>query len=169
MKSHSCELERSDWAKGFIPPLTGCLALVFLAHLLEVFSLGTPELSYDMDSTILTAQVERARKASGSIALIGDSSCLMDVQAKVLSQELGSVVVNLGTLSYLDLNAHASLVEAWLRKEDRTERTKSDREERSVVILMHPEALRRAGISERHAKLLEQILLLKPSKPEGVR
>jgi hypothetical protein len=100
--------------------------------------LPSPRPTLDTDRTIVIHQAEASRAPRETeILLLGDSSCLMDVSAKLFSEELGRPALNLGTLSYLDPTAFAML----LRQHSATNPGRL----RSIVLLMHPEALRRAA------------------------
>jgi hypothetical protein len=59
------------------------------------------------------------------------------VNARQLSGALGLRALNLGTISFLDLGAHARLLREFTQA--------NPGQPRAVVLLMHPEALRRAG------------------------
>jgi hypothetical protein len=98
--------------------------------------LPTPRPALDVDRTIIIHQAESSRTRSGAeVLLLGDSSCLMNVNARQLGDALGRRALNLGTFSYLDLGAHARLLREFTRA--------NPGQPRVVVLLMHPEALRR--------------------------
>lgn len=104
-----------------------------------------------MDRTLLVHQVEATRASpDATVLLLGDSSCLMDVAADELSLQIGQSALNLGTLSYLDVQAYAQLLRHYV--------THHAQPLRAVVLLMHPEALRRAGPEEYHVRLLDSLL-----------
>ena len=66
----------------------------------------------DMDRTILLHQAKASTgKHDAEIVLIGDSSCLMDISTTGLAEQLGRKVLNLGTLSYLDITDFALILE----------------------------------------------------------
>jgi len=89
-----------------------------------------------VDHTILIHQAEASRsKKDTEVLLMGDSSCLMDVAAKELAEGLGQKTLNLGSFSYLDLNAYTLML--------RQSTAANPGHLRAVVLLMHPEALRR--------------------------
>jgi len=87
----------------------------------------------DMDHTVLSHQIH-ASATPASIALIGDSSCLMDVSGRLLGQELRRPVSNLGTMSLLDLTAFASLA---------SNAVSATKGSATVVLLVHPDFLMR--------------------------
>ena len=110
-----------------------------------------PRPALDTDRTILIHQVEASRaRQEAEVVLIGDSSCLMDISARQLGQGLGRPVLKLGTLSYLDLNAYALLVREYARA--------NPGRLREVVLLMHPEALRRASPEPYYVQTLQALL-----------
>jgi len=97
--------------------------------------LPRPRPALDLDRTILTHQAEASRSNhDAEILLIGDSSCLMNVDAQQLSESLGKRVLNLATLSYASLDTHRRLL---LNYEEA-----NPGEAKTIVLLMHPEALR---------------------------
>ncbi|MBI3416048.1 MAG: hypothetical protein HY043_12180, partial [Verrucomicrobia bacterium] len=98
--------------------------------------LPLPRPTLDMDRTILIHQAEASRTAQDAeVILIGDSSCMMDVAASELGRALARPVLNLGTLSYLDLSAFAEMLRHYEAANPKRLRT--------VVLLCHPEFLRR--------------------------
>lgn len=152
VKSHQC-----DFAVLAVLKLIGSI-LVPLAAFAAVMRVGaaskllpSPRPALDMDRAILIHQAEASRsKHEADLLLIGDSSCLMDVSAPQLSAALagGHHALNLGTLSYLDLSSYASILREYLRVNPGRVST--------VVLLMHPEALRRAGPEEYHVEMLDR-------------
>ena len=88
----------------------------------------------DIDRTILIHQAEASRLRHGAdVVFLGDSSCLMDFSAKDLEGWLppDHRVLNLATLSYVDLPACAGLLRNYVAANpDRL---------RVVVLLLHPE------------------------------
>lgn len=140
MKSHQTEFSRHELLAVVALPVVIAATIAGMMHAAAfVGALPPPRPALDADRTILLHQVDAARTQSPAVVLIGDSSCLMDVSARQLSDRLQASVLNLGTLSYLDLDAYAVL----LREH------KKHHEPKVVVLLMHPEALRRVG-SEPH-------------------
>jgi hypothetical protein len=113
--------------------------------------LPEPRPMLDVDRTILIHQIEASRRSQNAeIVLVGDSSCLMDVSTRQLGELLGRPVLNLGTLSYLDLRASADLLREFSAA--------NPRRLRAVVVLQHPEALRRIGPESYHTNLLRHLL-----------
>lgn len=100
---------------------------LYLAGVLAIWPL------LDMDRTILFQKIEMAdRGEPADLILLGDSSCLMDVDARALP---GLRAQNFGTLSHLSLASHARLLDRYLaHARDEPPRT---------LVLLHPDALRR--------------------------
>jgi len=139
MKSHVCEFAPKD-----LLHLAG-LPLLPLALFAVVMHLGTkshllpvPRPTLDTERAILLHQAEASRSPQDAeVLLLGDSSCLMNISARRLTGQLGHPVLNLGTFSFLDLNAHSLLLREYARA--------NPGRLRAVVLLMHPESLRRSG------------------------
>ena len=120
-------------------------AILHLGAALRV--LPRPRPALDMDRTILIHQAEASRTPQDAdVILIGDSSCMMDVSARELSRALSRQVLNLGTLSYLDLPAFAAMVREYAAVNPGRLRT--------VVLLCHPEFLRRQEPIAAHVRTL---------------
>jgi hypothetical protein len=162
MRSHEYQFQGRDIARLLGAPL--CVALGFSALMhggARLRWLPEPRPRLDVDRTVLVHQVEASRqRQDAEILLVGDSSCLMDVSASQLSARLGRPVLNLGTLSYLDLNAYALLLKEYLRANSHPSPL------RAVVLLMHPEALRRLEPERYHMRLLQQLLAGADAAPE---
>jgi hypothetical protein len=95
-----------------------------------------PRPTPDTERTVLIHQAEASRHSDHTaLVLVGDSSCLMDVSARRLGERLGRPALNLATFSFLDLNAHALLLDEFGRHHSPPPQ--------AVILLMHPEALRR--------------------------
>ncbi|HXI50644.1 MAG TPA: hypothetical protein VNH84_04050 [Candidatus Saccharimonadales bacterium] len=95
-----------------------------------------PRPALDTERTVLLHQADAARDPGhADVVLVGDSSCLMNVSARRLGEKLARPVLNLATFSFLDLNAHRLLLEEFNRHHPTPPR--------AIVLLMHPEALRR--------------------------
>ena len=150
MKSHECEFAASEILKllGSVLWPLGLFALVMhLGVLANVWPRPLP--TSDTDRTILLHQAAASRSThDADLLLIGDSSCLMDVSAPLLGPALpgGRRALNLGTLSYLDLTSYAAILRQHFAANPGRVRT--------VVLLMHPEALRRAAPEEHHEEIL---------------
>jgi hypothetical protein len=153
MKSHFCEFTPKDLLRlAGLPVLP--LALFAIAMHLGAKShlLPAPRPTLDTERTILIHQAEASRAAQDAeLLLLGDSSCLMNVSARQLTEQLGCPTLNLGTFSFLDLNAHALL----LRNYTKTNPGRL----RAVVLLMHPESLRRLGPESYYVRALTNYLV----------
>ena len=92
----------------------------------------TPWPLLDMDRTVLWQKVELAERGGlADLVLVGDSSCLLDVDARALPGR----TLNLGTVSHLSLAAHGRLLERYLARAPQLPG--------AVIVLLHPDALRR--------------------------
>ena len=151
MKSHTCEFETKDLLRLIGWPLLPLLAFALVMRgSLAFHALPKPRPTLDIDRTILIHQAEACQSIqSAAILLLGDSSCLMDVSATQLGERLGQTVLNVGTLSYLDLNAYALMLRKYVAA--------NPRRLRAVVLLMHPEALRRAAPETFHVNFLQSV------------
>jgi len=142
MKSHNYACTLQDLAPLLAGPL---LVVALFAGVMfsgaRLHLLPPPRPTLDTDRTILIHQAETAQTSSDArVLLIGDSSCLMDVNTRQLGQQLGVPALNLGTLSFLDLNNYAELLRRF---------TNGNRGQlRAVVLLMNPEALRRVSAED---------------------
>ena len=135
MKSHDYEFTRNDLTRLIgLPLLFVCSIAVALQCAKILHFLPRPLPILDVDRTILLHQAQAAiNGSSAEIVLIGDSSCLMDAQADPLQTQLGKPVLNLGTLSYLDLDSYSGLLRQY---------ASTHKQLKTVVLLMHLEALR---------------------------
>ncbi len=136
--SHHFDFSIGDLARRLLPPLLGVALLAAILHAVSLTRLLPDPVPSDLDRTLLAAKAELAsRTAPASVVLLGDSSCMMDVDAPELARQLGRPVLNLGTLSYLDLAAHTALLRHTL---ERLPNPPSD-----VVLLLHPGSLLRGS------------------------
>ena len=104
-----------------------------------------------MDRTILIHQIEASRSRSDAeVLLLGDSSCLIDVSANQLTAEIVRPVLNLATFSYLDLNAQSVLLTNFIAA--------NPNRLKAVVLLMHPEALRRESAASYYTNFVRRFL-----------
>lgn len=147
-ESHRYEFARKDALTltliPFVLPVLFALAMHFGAR----FALLPPPFpALDADRVILLHQATpNATSRTADLVLIGDSSCMMNVSAVQLDTATARSSVNLGTLSYLDLRASASILARHNAARPAPFRT--------VVLLMHPDALRIGGSSDYHAAVL---------------
>lgn len=152
MKSHTYDFRAKDLLQLVGLPLAPVAVFAMLMQtsaLLHI--LPPPRPTLDVDRTILVHQVEASRsRRNVDVLLVGDSSCLIDVHAPQLAQELRRPVLNLGTLSYLDLNAYSTLLKQFT--------IANPNSPKAVVLLMHPEALRRTAPEPYHTRLFTALL-----------
>lgn len=139
MKSYTCEFTPRDLLRlvGWpIVPLALCAAALHLGARSNL--LPAPRPTLDTERTILIHQADAARQPrDAELLLLGDSSCLMDVSARQLGEQLKRPALSLATFSYLDLNAHATMLREF---------TKANPSRlRAVVLLMNAESLRRVS------------------------
>lgn len=132
MRSHEYQFTAREVVALVSQPVLFVVLLALAIHgAASVRLLPRPKAALDVDRTILVHQAEAARRTSAAkTVFIGDSSCLMNVSA----EQLGSDVLNLGTLSYLDLASYARLLREYLERNAGSVQR--------VVLLMHPAALR---------------------------
>ena len=124
-------------------------AVVWLGAAAGVWPSPRPML--DVDRTVLIRQADASGESSSAeVLLIGDSSCLMNVDATYLTARLGAETLNLGTLSYLDLDSFASLLNRHLKSRSGAPKT--------VVLLVHPDFVRRYTSARAHVEAWEHYL-----------
>jgi hypothetical protein len=152
MRSHTYEFEAGDIARLIGPLLIPVAAFAGLMHLLaRLDGMPKPRPTLDVDRTIIIHKTEASGfRSDAQIVLLGDSSCLMNVSARQLGEDIGRPVLNLGTLSYLDLPAHATLLKRFTNA--------NPNQLKAVVLLLHPEGLRRPAPEVYHTKVLESFL-----------
>lgn len=155
MKSHTCEFEWKDLLRFVGVPLIPVALFALIMHGgARLHLLPAPRPALDTDRTIIIHQAQTSRTQSDAeVLLLGDSSCLMDVSARDLSARLGRPALNLGTVSYLDPAAYALLL--------RQSVTANPGRLRAVILLMHPEALRRTGSEPYHLNVLTNFLAVR--------
>jgi hypothetical protein len=136
-RSHSCEFGAPDVLRLAARLGLGVLLAAAVLHLLHRLEWLPAPVPGDVDRTILAAKARLALEAPpASLVMIGDSSCLMDVDAPLLSRLIApGSALNLGTLSYLDLPAHGALLDRFVRRHPGSGPA-------TVLVLLHPEALR---------------------------
>jgi hypothetical protein len=152
VKSHLYQVQGADWLRALGPPLGAIGLLAVFLHAgaaLGIFPRPRPAL--DIDRTILVHQADASRMSQpASLVLLGDSSCMMDVNAAALQSLTGQPALNLGTLSYLDLDSYTLLLRQYIENHPRALKT--------VVLLLHPMALRLAEPHTDHAQFLRDYL-----------
>lgn len=70
---------------------------------------GLPYLQPTGDDAIIAAKQKLISRAAGSILLVGDSSCTMGLQPRLIEAETGRAAVNLGTISTMTFVGFADL------------------------------------------------------------
>jgi hypothetical protein len=152
MKSHACEFDAKELLRLVLPPLLPVAVFAAAMHLgARAGLLPAPRPALDVDRTILVHQAEASRKKQDAeVLLIGDSSCLMDVTTPMLAERLRRPALNLGTLSYLGLEDYARLLREFAAA--------NPGRPKAVVLLMHPEALRRVGPEPHQTRILRRFL-----------
>ena len=152
MKSHTYNFNPKDGLWLVARPLGVVLLFAIVMQgggRLHLLPRARPTL--DTERTILIHQIEAAQKKSAAdVILLGDSSCMMDVSARLAGEKLGQKVLNLGLLSYVNLNGYASMLRHYTAANPGSPR--------AVVLLMHPEALRRSKGEAEYADFLEKSL-----------
>ncbi len=148
MISHAYSFRPAEALRIVVGPV---LAVGFLALGIQALAwlgwLPPARAALDVDRVILLHQAEAARTTGPvDLLLVGDSSCLMNVDAPRLAQRLGRTVLNLGTSSYVDLISMGRMVEAYARRNPGS----SPR----VVLLLHPQSLRVRDASNQHIRTL---------------
>lgn len=152
MKSHVCEFAPKDLLRLAGLPLLPLVLFAVAMHVAaRVHLLPAPRPTLDTERAILIHQAEASRTSQDTeVLLLGDSSCLMDVSARQLTEQLGRPALNLGTFSFLDLNAHALLLRNYTQA--------NPGRLHAVVLLMHPESLRRLSSEPYYFSVLTNFL-----------
>jgi len=165
MKSHEYEVSGSDLARlaaRVAGPVVLFAALMRLGAMTGLWPAPWPAL--DLDRTILTHQANASRNPNDSeVVLTGDSSCLMDVSAIKLRQQLGGRhrPLNLGTFMYVGFGGYASMLARY--------NDVNPGRVRVVVILVHPEMLRGIEPVSNYLLLLSDLYAgTDPSAPSSV-
>lgn len=134
--SHSYRLQWKGAAGVLLGP--GVFALLLgsaLALMGRSGILPRPWPVSDMDRTIVLHQAAAAERASAAdVLLLGDSACLLDIRADLLSRMLRRRVLSLATLSYLRADAQEVLLRRYLEN--------ARRRPEIILIAFHPDSLR---------------------------
>ena len=106
MRSHTYKLPHRDMLTIVGLPIGGVLLLGMIIRLIGFIPFAPPPRpTLDVDRTVIVQQIDASNRADqADILLIGDSSCLMNIDAALLSEISGKQVTNLGTLSFLDIH-----------------------------------------------------------------
>jgi hypothetical protein len=149
MKSLTSNLGISHWVRIAAAPLLPLAVFAAIMHGGNWLSLWpAPRPALDIDRAILLHQIEASRRSqTAEVVLLGDSSCLMDVDAARLERASGLSCLNLATISYLDLDHHRMLLESY--------RQANPSHPRIVLLLMHPASLRQAVADAHFARFFE--------------
>jgi hypothetical protein len=152
MRSHSYDFVPGDLVRLLAPTLVFVALAAGLLHAANRLNLlPRPRPTLDVDRTIVIHKIEASgSRQDAEVLLMGDSSCLMDLSAVKLTREIGRPVLNLGALSYLDLNAHATLLQRFVAA--------NPNQLKAVVLLLHPEALRRPAPEQYHTAVFEHFV-----------
>lgn len=152
MTSHEYRFTQRDVGRLVGGPLL--VVALFAAAMQGLASLGwlpRPWPALDMDRVVLLHQAEASRSgAAADLVLLGDSSCLMNVDAVRLGQRLGIEVLNLGTLSYVDLETQGRLLATFAATHPG--------QPRAAVLLLHPHRLRLRPADRYHTEVLQRHL-----------
>lgn len=109
------------------------------------------------DSAIISTKALLAsRSTRQSIAFVGDSSCLINIDVPTLRNH-GIEAVNLGTLSYLTIDSFGRLAQRFCEGKPRPE----------IFLVVHPECLRLTEPSVEHRAILEASLAPRGIPIEG--
>ncbi len=159
MRSHQSTFTVRDLATVAGAPIGALLLFAAVLHVAAAARwLPAPRPTLDMDRTLLIHQADASRSIQdATVLLVGDSSCLMDVSATGLTQQLGRSAVNVGLLSYLDLPSFGLLVRNFAEANPGRLET--------VVLLLHPESLRLEVPSAYHRAQLADYLAGRDSRP----
>lgn len=152
MHSHCYQFGWPELIRTAAVPAAVVAAFAALMHVAARLGwLPAPRPTLDVDRTVLVHQAQAARTPQeAAVVLLGDSSCLLDVCAQALTRQLGAPVLNLGTLSYVDLPSQALLVQAYVQANPGRLRT--------MVLLLHPETLRLAPTDSWQSRALRAAL-----------
>lgn len=140
MRSHEYDFRLKDLAGRLVGLLAAILSFAVFARLGALCHvLPRPWPALDVDRTILSHQLAASEKPrDATLLFIGDSSCLMDVSGRKLEETFQGkpACLNLGTLMYVGFDGYAAILSHYARLHSGKLQT--------VVVLVHPEMLRRA-------------------------
>lgn len=79
----------------------------------------SPAVTYDVESVIILAQIERAETMPATdVLIIGDSSALMGVDVAAVAERLGQRAEGLSTIGFVGPAGYASLLDRYLPRHD---------------------------------------------------
>ena len=148
--NHGINFQFADAARTFGCPLAVAL-LISLGFRLGAWLgfLPSPRPMLDADRTVIVHQADASRKPSkAKVLLIGDSSCMMNVDAARLSELLGVDVLNLGSVRVLGLKAYCKLLTNHLEFN----------EPKKIVLLVNPNFVRKNSPSKVHVDAFDHYL-----------
>lgn len=121
--------------------------------------LPKPRALENMEEAALTAKAELARRdAPAPWIVMGDSTCLMNFDARVLEAAFGVKAMNLGLWRHLTFDAYASLLRA---------RTEAGHPPNRILLIVHPASLQRSASDPSAHALLNALLRASPRPREG--
>ncbi len=148
--NHGINFQFADAARTFGGPLAVVL-LISLGFRLGAWLgfLPPPRPMLDADRTVIIHQADASRKPSqAKVLLIGDSSCMMNVDAARLSELLGVDVLNLGSVRVLGLKAYSTLLANHLKFN----------QPEKIVLLVNPNFVRKNSPSRIHVDAFNHYL-----------
>jgi hypothetical protein len=141
------------WIAGtFVVLTTGVWGLIRSGLLPADAHLSNPD-----SAIISTKALLASRRTETSIAFVGDSSCLINIDIPTLRHR-GIDAVNLGTLSYLSIDAFGRLAQRFCEGKPSPE----------IILVVHPECLRLTEPSMEHRAILESALSVPVVPGEGL-
>ncbi len=151
MKSHQYDHTVADFLIPSLAPWLG-VALLAVFVRLAIPALPAPQAHLDLDRTVISNQIQSSKSLQAAdLILIGDSSCLMNVDALQLEKETGLKTRNFGMLSFLDMPTFG------LTAKNHAESSSSPA--RKALVIVHPEFLRRASPSRAHIEYARSVQL----------
>lgn len=148
--SHRYEFRGRELAAN----LVSTIAVVLLASGICLASLRAgllPRSAFraDPDSAIIATKAELAQApGDADICLVGDSSCLINLDVATLQTAQNVRPINLGALSYLSLDSFGLLAGEYSK----------DKTAPKILLTVHPDCLRTAADSPAHRGVLEGAL-----------
>lgn len=137
MKSHEYNLSVRELARAVLPTLVVLAVLAVVLRGGRSHGLMPPRpVSWDPNSAMLAHQSRAARSHHPArIVLVGDSTCMVDVDARALSYRLPGQprVLNLGLLIWFDFSTYAEVLSDFA--------SANPGQVRAVVLLVTPEKL----------------------------
>lgn len=150
MESHSYQFQRNDLVGHAAVPVVAAGLIGLCVQLLAFFTIfPKPRPTLDVDRTVIVHQVDASQTAPPSdVILLGDSSCMMNIDAPALGEQLGLTPLNLGTLSFLDLATFGKLLEQYLTHHP-------SHTPQKIVLITHPDFIRKSSASDAHIAAFE--------------